>query len=500
MKLRLSILLLAAAALAAAPASGQTIKSLGYNTTNGNIVAATNVTFTNSVGFATNARATTRTNLGLGGGNTVTFSNLSLSGNGSLAIGGMNLTAPDSGIDLRFSRTGSTELELKTNGLVLHVGSYSFSGGNSNGASTTRTNLGLGATWLTNTSVTNFRTAIGLGTTNTVAFDTIQIQSDIFTPALEASDGTNYVVLTASEISFQGVAGPQTRTNLGLGATNNVTFSNITASGTLTATGNATLNGSGNLAPSQTADSASSLMTRGLSDARLSPMPMTPQIIPWFYNGSLSVARVTNGSATLNAIAAFPQVTTTTNAADSGAMIMTFEVWGSLDAANNAWNAIGRSAIIQGRLGATASNAVARFVWSSSTNWPTLMTNVGSISNLGWAVETRNNGTNEIRLIVNGATNITVSDWTPIGFNPQNDSSFMVVPRSGLTSLYFAATGEPFSRTPLITVTNQIGGSVAAAATGGLGFAVVNTNTTAGSSSIYIRRCYQVLGMTNYGY
>ena len=62
MKLRLLILL--AAALAASPAAGQTIKSLGYNTTNGNIVAATNVTFTNSVGFATNARAATRTNLG----------------------------------------------------------------------------------------------------------------------------------------------------------------------------------------------------------------------------------------------------------------------------------------------------------------------------------------------------------------------------------------------------------------------------------------------------
>jgi hypothetical protein len=37
MKLRLSILLLAAA-LAASPAAGQTIKSLGYNTTNGQVV------------------------------------------------------------------------------------------------------------------------------------------------------------------------------------------------------------------------------------------------------------------------------------------------------------------------------------------------------------------------------------------------------------------------------------------------------------------------------
>jgi hypothetical protein len=107
-----------------------------------------------------------------------------------------------------------------------------------NSRAITRTNLSLGATWLTNTNVTNFRSAIGLGATNTVAFDTIQIQSDIFTPALEAADGTNYVILTAAEISFQGVSGPQTRTNLGLGAswlinTNNPVF--VNTNGTLAA-------------------------------------------------------------------------------------------------------------------------------------------------------------------------------------------------------------------------------------------------------------------------
>jgi hypothetical protein len=49
------------------------------------------------------------------------------------------------------------------------------------------------------------------------------------------------------------------------GRTNTLTFSNaIIAGSTLTATGNATLNGSGNLAPSQTADSDASLMTRGI--------------------------------------------------------------------------------------------------------------------------------------------------------------------------------------------------------------------------------------------
>jgi hypothetical protein len=46
---RLILFLAAALFCWAAPAVGQTIKSLGYNTTNGNIVAATNVIFTNSV-------------------------------------------------------------------------------------------------------------------------------------------------------------------------------------------------------------------------------------------------------------------------------------------------------------------------------------------------------------------------------------------------------------------------------------------------------------------
>ena len=187
MKLRLLILL--AAALAAAPAAGQTIKSLGYNTTNGNIVAATNVTFTNSVGFATNARAATRTN------------------------------------------------------------------------------LELGATWLTNTNVTNFRTAIGLGATNTVTF------ADITGDRVYASEFRN------TEYNFEvlpeeGVFRQNNNTIFTWSSTNAsfpvpVSFAtNITASGTLAVTGNVTMSGVNNTATAQTASSASSLMTRALSDVR----------------------------------------------------------------------------------------------------------------------------------------------------------------------------------------------------------------------------------------
>jgi hypothetical protein len=55
-----------------------------------------------------------------------------------------------------------------------------FSGTNTaSNAAVSRTNLGLGASWLTNTDTTNFRTAIGLGTTNSVTFSALTLSSDL---------------------------------------------------------------------------------------------------------------------------------------------------------------------------------------------------------------------------------------------------------------------------------------------------------------------------------
>jgi hypothetical protein len=99
------------------------------------------------------------------------------------------------------------------------------------------------------------------------------------------STATGRAVLTATDAAAAATA-------VGLGATNAVTFGTLTAEllqvrlGTnlyvgladdvsefwtdVAVNGNATLNGVDNLAPSQTADSGSSLMTRDLSDARYS--------------------------------------------------------------------------------------------------------------------------------------------------------------------------------------------------------------------------------------
>jgi hypothetical protein len=176
------LILLAAALLCwAAPASAQTIKSLGYNSTNGNIVSATNVTFTNSVGFATNARASTRTNLGgttvgnsvftatnaaaaataigLGTTNDVTFGSITTANGGSITLSGAE---GDASV---FIRNNAGDLGLYGDVNIIAHKAIIFT--NSSDASLTRENLGLPLAALTNTSnVTTMRALAGSTNTN----------------------------------------------------------------------------------------------------------------------------------------------------------------------------------------------------------------------------------------------------------------------------------------------------------------------------------------------
>jgi hypothetical protein len=134
------LIFLAAALLCwAAPAAGQTIKSLGFNTTNGQVVyTGTNaLTFTNALSFGTNA------------------------------------------------------------------------------ASTTRTNLSLGSTWLTNTNVTNFRTAIGLGVSSSVEFSNVYASALTEVRTLFVNDSTNQV-----RVQFEEPANAKTFVRNLTGSTN----------------------------------------------------------------------------------------------------------------------------------------------------------------------------------------------------------------------------------------------------------------------------------------
>jgi hypothetical protein len=126
MKLRLSILLLAAA-LAASPAAGQTIKSLGYNTTNGQVVySGTNtLTFTNPLAFGdTTNTASIRTNLGLGATNYPVFRGLEITDGDTLYINPYNINADTFGLVLNFeernfSQDGATVFEWNTNSFTV---------------------------------------------------------------------------------------------------------------------------------------------------------------------------------------------------------------------------------------------------------------------------------------------------------------------------------------------------------------------------------------------
>jgi hypothetical protein len=202
------------------PAAGQTIKSLGYNTTNGNIVySGTNpLTFTNAPAFS--QAAAVRTNLGLGTINNVTFG---------------SVTTVEVFVD-----------DLSVNASAVFGTPIEFGGTNFAGyAAATRTNLGLGATWLTNNNVTNFRTAIGLGTTNYVAFSGVEIISS--GDELQI-DGQNISSITyGHELNFEENRFTSGTNNLFGWTTTNVnvavpaTFStNVTVSGTLTAASIAT--------------------------------------------------------------------------------------------------------------------------------------------------------------------------------------------------------------------------------------------------------------------
>jgi hypothetical protein len=205
MKTLLATLILAAA-LAAAPAAGQTVKSLGYNTTNGQIVySGTNaLTFTNSLTVASQTGSV-------------------------LSVGTTNVQIrrdPGSG-SLIFTANGNTNtFEFLTSGRLRLSGPLSFDATtNALGhAAATRTNLSLGATWLTNTDVTNFRTDIGVGASNAPVFLGARLSDSLII------NGTNAQLIAGPNVSVRldGASGLQflgtnastlsaaTRTNLGL--------------------------------------------------------------------------------------------------------------------------------------------------------------------------------------------------------------------------------------------------------------------------------------------
>ena len=123
-----------------------------------------------------------RTAVGLGATNNVQFNTVRVTGTGSPTDLGVFLGASNG----LWGSSGPPSVGVGINGTTrLYVSETAITASapigfdNTTNSATTRTNLGLGATWLTNTNVTNFRTAIGLGATNAVTFQSASVAGGV---------------------------------------------------------------------------------------------------------------------------------------------------------------------------------------------------------------------------------------------------------------------------------------------------------------------------------
>jgi hypothetical protein len=154
-----------------------------YNGTNELVFSAVAATTRTNLGLGaawlTNTNVTNfRTDVGLGQTNSVTFSEVTVTNtfypptfsptNLLTAAGSLRMTGSGTATRLIYRLLGATPLDRTVLNAEDNLSNLS-------NAATARTNLGLGASWLTNTNVTNFRTDIGLGATNNVTFNAVSI-------------------------------------------------------------------------------------------------------------------------------------------------------------------------------------------------------------------------------------------------------------------------------------------------------------------------------------
>jgi hypothetical protein len=163
-----------------------------------------------------------RTAIELGTTNNVAFSNIASSG----ALTSTGVVTALSNVSVTGTLTATGSVTTATN---LNVGGSI----NVTNKAETRTNLGIPLAALTNTNVTNFRTAIGLGATNTAQFQRLEVSSgtnaSIWVQDGGKIEGDGDLYITAGSLFFEvapefggtnaSLLQAATRTNLGLGAT-----------------------------------------------------------------------------------------------------------------------------------------------------------------------------------------------------------------------------------------------------------------------------------------
>jgi hypothetical protein len=152
---------------------------------------------------------------GASGGSIYTYGSNSLGGTINTSDGGGSINTRGTGsigLGVSGTRTTLTGTATEDRAISLPNASGTIALTNTLGswaittdASTARTNLGLGATWLTNTNVTNFRSAIGLGTTNAVGFRSVEVSDGLNAGIMRfpnITSGIQFLVGGTTKVSF----------------------------------------------------------------------------------------------------------------------------------------------------------------------------------------------------------------------------------------------------------------------------------------------------------
>lgn len=270
------------------------------------------------------------------------------------------------------------------------------------------------------------------------------------------------ILLIAATTAYGQIDNPTTASSLGLGATNSVTFSNLTTAGTLTATGNVTMSGVNNTAPNATnAASGSSLMTRSLTDLQMFGLL-----------GLYDPVRLASGTVTGTNGGGFDNygssydLRTGTNAA--GAVVYNAGAFTRQTTAGSAANAAwGNRIVVAWPFNRASSNNEVRLQYGRSTSANTH----GALTARGIGI--RINGNNMFFETHDGTTAFETTNAVPLTHNFGQDV-FWAISESGVVRFY---RGQ---NTLLATVTNNA--PTNGASDNNTGWIISISNTTAANS------------------
>jgi hypothetical protein len=284
--------------------------------------------------------------------------------------------------------------------------------------------------------------------------------------------GSSFAIENTNGITVQGgksltLANNEVATLIATGATN----VSVAGRGDLT---DIALGGTANTAPSQTASSGSSLMTRGLSDGRYFGFSGL-QIVPAEF--SRASQNLTNGGSIATGRGTIRITSAITNGSGGGLTFSDARIFLTTQGHHTAYQGYGIYAISP-QLGATNDTVFGIFYGSSPANG---VPSFEPLSTNGYSVQWRNNGTNQLRYLYKNGTNEVSGPWTSLPTASSSSVQFAGVnTTNGFRVIYKRPTG--LGATDWTVLTNvAVSWTWASSNSAGAGFsavAFIRTNTT----------------------